>query len=122
MANSNMKKTDIPRCLQKWYGHHFGCLKKWYGCSFDIIPREDVESFIQDYKRWMRRRFSDFTITFIDGGMPYDPLAKEDPDVTMPAEDRQIGGLGVFMVKKTMDDVAYEYRDGQNILTLKKNL
>ena len=62
------------------------------------------------------------TITFIDRGMPYDPLAKEDPDVTMPAEDRQIGGLGVFMVKKTMDDVAYEYRDGQNILTLKKNL
>ena len=61
-------------------------------------------------------------ITFVDHGVPYDPLAKEDPDVTMPAEDRQIGGLGVFMVKKTMDDVAYEYRDGQNILTLKKNL
>ena len=67
MANSNMKKKDVPRCLQKWYGHRFGYLQKWYGCSFDIVPREDVESFIQDYKRWMRRRFSDFTITFIDG-------------------------------------------------------
>ena len=62
------------------------------------------------------------TITFIDRGVPYDPLAKDDPDVTASAENRAIGGLGVFMVKKTMDDVAYEYRDGQNILTLKKNL
>ena len=62
------------------------------------------------------------TITFIDHGVAYDPLAKEDPDVTLSAEERQIGGLGIFMTKKTMDDVSYEYRDGQNILTLKKNL
>ena len=62
------------------------------------------------------------TVTFIDKGIPYDPLKKVDPDVTLSAEDRPIGGLGIFMVKKTMDDVAYEYRDGQNILTLKKNL
>jgi anti-sigma regulatory factor (Ser/Thr protein kinase) len=62
------------------------------------------------------------TITFIDEGNPYDPLAREDPDVTLSAEDRQIGGLGIFMVKKSVDDVNYEYKDGQNILTLKKNL
>ena len=62
------------------------------------------------------------TVTFVDHGVPYDPLAKEDPDVTLPAEEREIGGLGIFMTKKMMDDVAYEYRDGQNILTLKKNL
>ncbi|MBP5256070.1 MAG: ATP-binding protein [Clostridia bacterium] len=62
------------------------------------------------------------TISFTDHGVPYDPLAKEDPDVTLPAGERQIGGLGVFMTKKLMDDVSYEYRDGQNILTLKKNL
>lgn len=61
-------------------------------------------------------------ITFIDGGVPYDPLAKADPDVTLSAEERQIGGLGIFMVKKTMDDVKYEYLDGHNILTLKKGL
>ena len=61
-------------------------------------------------------------ITFIDNGIPYDPLAKADPDVTLSAEERQIGGLGVFMVKKTMDDVKYEYCDGHNILTLKKGL
>jgi anti-sigma regulatory factor (Ser/Thr protein kinase) len=62
------------------------------------------------------------TITFIDKGVPYDPLKRQDPDVTLPAVDREIGGLGIFLVKKTMDDVTYEYKDGQNILKLKKNL
>ena len=59
-------------------------------------------------------------VTFTDQGIPYDPLAKEDPDVTLSAEERPIGGLGIFMVKKSMDDVAYEYKDGSNILTIKK--
>ena len=61
-------------------------------------------------------------ITFIDNGVPYDPLAKADPDITLSAEEHQIGGLGIFMVKKSMDDVKYEYLDGHNILTLKKGL
>ena len=61
-------------------------------------------------------------ITFIDNGVPYDPLAKADPDITLSAEDRQIGGLGIFMVKKSMDEITYEYKDGQNILAIKKSL
>ncbi|MBR3640554.1 MAG: SpoIIE family protein phosphatase [Oscillibacter sp.] len=61
-------------------------------------------------------------ITFIDHGKPYDPLAADDPDVTLSAEDRKIGGLGVFLVKKTMDDVSYEYQNGQNILRIKKHI
>ena len=61
-------------------------------------------------------------ITFIDKGVPYDPLKKEDPDVTLSAEERDIGGLGIYMVKKSMDEVLYEYRDGQNILKIKKKL
>ena len=61
-------------------------------------------------------------ITFRDSGIPYNPLAKEDPDVTLAAEDRQIGGLGIYMVKKSMDDVLYEYKDGCNNLTLIKNI
>ena len=61
-------------------------------------------------------------ITFIDNGVPYDPLAKEDPDTTLSAEERKIGGLGIYMVKKSMDDITYEYKDGQNILAIKKNL
>ena len=61
-------------------------------------------------------------ITFMDQGIPYDPLKREDPDVTLPIEERKTGGLGVYMVKKTMDDVSYEYRDGKNILKIRKNL
>ena len=61
-------------------------------------------------------------ITFIDNGVPYDPLAKADPDITLSAEEREIGGLGIFMVKKTMDDITYEYKDGQNILRIRKNI
>lgn len=59
-------------------------------------------------------------ITFVDGGKPYDPLAKEDPDTTLSIEDREIGGLGILIVKKSMDAVNYEYKDGKNILTIKK--
>ena len=61
-------------------------------------------------------------ITFIDNGVPYDPIAKADPDITLSAEEREIGGLGIYMVKKSMDDITYEYKDGQNILAIKKNL
>lgn len=61
-------------------------------------------------------------ITFTDRGVPYDPLEKQDPDVTLAAEERPIGGLGIFMVKNSMDDIQYEYRDGCNILTMIKML
>lgn len=60
-------------------------------------------------------------ITFIDKGVPYNPLAKEDPNVTLSAEERSIGGLGIYMVKKSMDEMSYEYKDGKNILWIKKN-
>ncbi len=62
------------------------------------------------------------SITFTDTGKPYNPLEKPDPDVTLSAEERDIGGLGIFMVKKSMDDMRYEYKDGQNILTITKRL
>lgn len=59
-------------------------------------------------------------ITFIDNGVPYDPLAKDDPNLTQSAEEREIGGLGIHIVRKIMDEMAYTYKDGQNILTIKK--
>ena len=61
-------------------------------------------------------------ITFVDCGVPYDPLAKEDPDVTLSINDREIGGLGIFMVKKSMDDMNYAYENGQNVLTIRKRI
>lgn len=59
-------------------------------------------------------------VTFADSGIPYNPLAVEDPDITLPVEFRQIGGLGILIVKKTMDGVDYEHRDGKNILRVRK--
>ena len=61
-------------------------------------------------------------ITFIDHGQPYDPLTTENPDLSLPAEKREIGGLGIYLVKKTMDDIDYEYKNGQNILRIKKEI
>ena len=64
------------------------------------------------------------TITFrmADKGVPFDPLAKPDPDITLSAEDREIGGLGIFITKKTMDEVTYAYENDENILTMIKKI
>ena len=61
-------------------------------------------------------------ITLKDQGTPYNPLEKDDPDITLSAEERDIGGLGIFLTRKTMDEVEYEYADGSNVLTMKKKL
>lgn len=64
------------------------------------------------------------TVTFrlTDGGIPFDPLARPDPDTTLSAEKRSIGGLGILIMKKTMDEAHYERKNGENILTMKKHL
>ena len=63
-------------------------------------------------------------VTFImsDKGVPFDPLKKPDPDITLSAEEREIGGLGIFITKKTMDTVTYAYENGKNILTMIKKI
>lgn len=61
-------------------------------------------------------------ITFIDHGVPYDPLSQSAPDIHAPLEERQAGGLGIFLVRQTMDDVTYTYKNGQNILKIRKRL
>ena len=61
-------------------------------------------------------------VIFEDRGIPFDPTAREDPDRSSPAEERQIGGLGIFLTKRIMDEVTYEYRDGKNILLFRKKL
>ena len=60
--------------------------------------------------------------TLIDGGTPFDPLAKPDPDILLSGEERRIGGLGIYMVKSMVDEVEYTYLDGCNRLTLKKQI
>ncbi len=62
------------------------------------------------------------SITLIDSGSPFNPLLTKEPDVTMSAEERQIGGLGIFLVRKTMDALEYHFQDGHNILTFRKRI
>ena len=61
-------------------------------------------------------------IQLVDSGKPFDPLTRPDPDLTLDAEDRGIGGLGIYMVKTSMDRVTYEREDGQNVFTMWKRL
>jgi len=59
-------------------------------------------------------------IEIADEAIPFNPLLREEPDTTLPIEERQIGGLGIFLIRRIMNDVSYEFRDGKNILTLVK--
>lgn len=62
------------------------------------------------------------TFILIDGGKPFDPLAKDDPDIMLSGEERGIGGLGIYMVKTMVDELEYEYRDGCNRLMMRRRL
>ena len=62
------------------------------------------------------------TFRMTDQGVPFDPLQKPDPDITLSAQDRDIGGLGIFITKKTMDSINYAYENGQNVLTMTKTI
>lgn len=61
-------------------------------------------------------------IEFQDGGVPYDPLARPDPDINAPIEERDAGGLGIYMVKNSMDSVSYRHENGNNIFTIEKKI
>ena len=63
-----------------------------------------------------------FSMEFSDEGVPFDPLKTADPDTTLSVQERRIGGLGIFMVKKSMDDLQYRWEDGKNILLIRKAL
>ena len=65
---------------------------------------------------------SNVTVTLIDSGIPFNPLSRKEPDTTLSADKREIGGLGIFLVRKTMDDISYEYSNKQNIVRIKKSL
>ena len=71
---------------------------------------------------WVEENPTTAVITFIDRGKPFNPMLAKEPDVTLDVKNRAIGGLGIFMVKKSMDEMSYEYKDGQNIVRVKKAL
>ncbi len=112
------------------------CFLEENGCSVKIqmqidLAVEEIYVNIANYaygdsvgkaKISIENNDGEVTIVLSDCGVAYNPLEKADPDITASAEDRQIGGLGIFLTKKTMDAVSYEYKDGKNILTMKKRI
>ncbi len=82
----------------------------------DKLPEEQTGT------AWITCTMENDTLTMIfkDTGIPFNPLAKADPDITLSAKDRSIGGLGIFLTKKYMDSIDYKYENGENILTMKK--
>ena len=124
---------NLPRALEFVDEHLEGS-----GCSFKTqneieIAVEEIFVNIASYAYHpetgeveIRFELSDDPETAViilrDQGVEYDPLKKEDPDLTLPAEERGIGGLGIFMTGQLMDELEYEYKDGSNILTMKKKL
>ena len=131
--NISAEVENLPKVLSFLEGHleNAGCSMK---AQMQItVAAEEIFVNIASYayapgtgEAAVRLEISDepktAAITFLDSGKPFDPLAKEDPDVTLSAEEREIGGLGIYMTKKTMDEVLYEYKDGKNVLTLIKRL
>ena len=89
---------------------------------FTNIARYAYTKTEEDVTLGIKYEENELTMRFVDHGIPFDPLAKKDPDISLSADERKIGGLGIFIVKKTMDDVNYEYKSGKNILTIKKKI
>ena len=85
---------------------------------YAYAPGEGEATVIFDFDEAQRT----VSLTFADSGVPFDRLAKSDPDVTAAAQERAIGGLGIFLVKKTMDGMSYRYEDGMNRLTILKKI
>ncbi|MDO4531412.1 MAG: SpoIIE family protein phosphatase, partial [Bacillota bacterium] len=89
-----------------------------------LVAMDEIYSNISYYSGadWAKIEYSggegEVLLTFRDNGKPYNPLEAEDPDITLSAEERSIGGLGVYMVRQMMDQVEYTYEDGCNVLTL----
>lgn len=136
-----MKELIVPARLEELenvVGFVTGQLEE-YGCSMKLLMQIEiaVEEIYVNIAHYAYRPAGDgfaeirceitenplqVTIQFLDDGIPYNPLEKEDPDVSMGADDREIGGLGIFMVKKSMDGIKYSYENGKNILTIMKNI
>ena len=126
-------KSDLDNALTfiDEYLDEFGCPEK---CRMQIdLAAEEAFVNIATYayapetgpvtiKIGLSEDRSQVSITFTDSGIPYDPMTKDDPDVTLSGDERQIGDLGIFLLKKYTDDVRYKFADGQNQLTIVKNL
>jgi len=86
--------------------------------SYAYYPKQGEVEVSHEIKQDPRH----IVIQIVDSGKPFNPLEVNEPDLDASLEDRQVGGLGLFIVKKTMDEIAYQREDNKNILIVKKNI
>ncbi len=98
-------RLSIEEAVENVVQYAYGTGNGWMEVSTDL----NQETFL-------------LTIELKDAGIPFNPLEQKDPDITLSAEERQIGGLGIFLCKNLMDDISYSYKDGCNVLTMSKNV
>ena len=85
-------------------------------------PQTKQQSKHQEFDISFNSESREVSFVMKDKGIPFDPLQKADPDITLSAEEREIGGLGIFIAKKTMDTITYAYENGENVLTMTKKI
>jgi len=79
-----------------------------------------LKDYVRGWIKVIQEKTLAAVITFTDHGIPYNPLEKEDPDTSLSAREREIGGLGIYIVKSSEDDISYEYAGGRNVLRIKR--
>ena len=114
------KEVDLVECASKMKNRVIVCVEEIFVniSKYAYAPQKGKV----EIKYGLDESSNQFHIIFMDEGIKYNPLLKEDPDVSLSAEERPIGGLGIFISKKVVDDISYCYKDNMNILTLKVNL
>lgn len=117
--------TFLEECAEAW------TLPMPLTLSLNLVLEEAFTNVVQygyndkeehDIEIHVEKQKDKLIITLIDDAVPYDPTAKHDPDINLSAEDRPVGGLGIFLIKKTMDEVRYERKDNKNHLIMTKNI
>lgn len=113
-----LRTPEVASCTKELYAIHLVCEELVVNVVSYAYP-DDANGYL---KVLIEKENDCLTLQFIDGGIPFNPLEKEQPDITLSLEERQIGGLGIFLTTQMMDSVSYERKNNENVLTIKKHL
>lgn len=113
-----LQVPEVASCTSTLYAIHLVCE--------ELVMNVVSYAYSEAEKGWLNvdicKMDDMLAITFMDGGVAFNPLEQEQPDITLPLEERKIGGLGIFLTQQMMDEVTYQRENNQNILTIKKKI
>ncbi|WP_294587536.1 ATP-binding protein [uncultured Phocaeicola sp.] len=118
IVSAILQTEEVTSCRDIQYPVHLVCEEIVINVVDYAYPDDD-NGYL---KVEVTKNDAELVIQFRDGGIPFNPLLREQPDISLPLEERQIGGLGIFLVQQMMDVVSYEYNNNENVLTIKKNI